>query len=637
MFGPWVTALPAQEFEDVTTVVAIEIPVQVIQDGKPVRGLTAEDFEIFEGGTKHELVGFEAIDLSMMSVTEGEKTETFEKPLPVTARRHFLLLFDLSFSDPSSVTVAQEAARNLIQTQSHPQDLIGVGTYSASQGFKLVLGFSSDRGQVDYALENLGLAQPLQRIEDPLGLLIADLSAPGGGAESGGGGNRGGDVVAEFRDMQIQSRRRTREQKENQVLALMSSLESVGALMRSVQGRVQVVLLSEGFETSVILGAEGTTQEEQQRMSEMARDIAFGESFRVDQDERFGSTRALSALERMLAEFRRADAAIHTVDIGGLQAGGNIESTSSSTRSDRSNGLFIMANETGGEFYRNTNDLGLAMSEVFEQTSVTYVLVFQPSDIELDGSYHRLKVRLKDAARGTRLVHREGYYAPLPYNQQVPEARQLATAGLLMGGDESGSMNTSVMALPIRDGAGRLYVPVLIEIDGQDLLASPSPEYSQAEIYVYALDENGSIRDFFTERVGLALEEAGDKLRESGFKYWGELDLPPGKYLIRVLVRNGMTGDSALRLVELQVPATDDQEPYLLPPLFPRTSRQVVGRPRGDQGRENRTFSVRTSGQALLPGRTSRSLRQRHRDSLPDGPRSLESAYGTERTGADTR
>jgi len=594
-----IAPLAAQSFEEVTTVVAIEIPVQVVRDGKPVRGLTAEDFEIFEGRKQHEIVEFEEFDLG--STATAPHDGRVEKPLPITARRHFLLLFDLSFSDPKSITVARSAARDLVQNQAHPQDLIAVGTYSDAQGFKLILGFSSDRGQVDFALENLGLAQPLHSVEDPLGLIIADLSAPSGAGGGGGAGNRAGDVVNEFRDMQIQTRRNTRDQKENQAIALMSSLESVGTLLRSVQGRVQVVLLSEGFETSVILGAEGTTQEEQARLSEMALNVAFGESFRVNQDERYGSTRALSAMERMLEEFRRADAAIHTVDIGGLQAGADVQSNTSSARSDRANGLFIMANETGGEFYRNTNDLGVAMTEVIERTSVTYVLVFQPSEIALDGSYHKLKVRLKDAPRGTRLIHREGYYAPLPYNQQSPDSRRLATAGLLMGGNDGGSIDSSVIAVPVRDEAGSSYVAVLIEIDGEALLSSPSSELSQAEIYAYALDENGSIKDFFTERVGLALEQAGEKLRESGLKYWGELDLAPGEYLLRVLTRNGMTGDSALQTLDLTVPDLEDGKVHLLPPLFPESMNKWLLAREEVQVQRSGEFPFVLQGQPFFP------------------------------------
>ena len=48
------------------------------------------------------------------------------------------------------------------------------------------------------------------------------------------------------------------------------------------------------------------------------------------------------------------------------------------------------------------------------------------------------------------------------------------------------------------------------------------------------------------------------------------MDLPPGDYSLRVLVRNGITGSSTLRVVPLRVPElTPAAGPVLLPPFFP--------------------------------------------------------------------
>ncbi len=39
-------SLAAQTFTESTEVVVVEVPVQVVRDGQPVRGLTAADFEV---------------------------------------------------------------------------------------------------------------------------------------------------------------------------------------------------------------------------------------------------------------------------------------------------------------------------------------------------------------------------------------------------------------------------------------------------------------------------------------------------------------------------------------------------------------------------------------------------------------
>ena len=176
-----------------------------------------------------------------------------------------------------------------------------------------------------------------------------------------------------------------------------------------------MVLLSEGFDSTVVLG---TSIEDQDRIEEIQRRVDSGQYWRVDNDERFGSGAALLGLTQALEQFKRAGAAIQAVDIAGLRSG----STSTRDALVKQDGLFILANETGGELIRNFNDLSEAMDEVLERTSITYLLAVQPEKLELDGRYHELKVKVKND-KGLRLVHRPGFYAPTPYAESDSAAR----------------------------------------------------------------------------------------------------------------------------------------------------------------------------------------------------------------------
>jgi VWFA-related protein len=145
----------AQTSERVT-VSLVEVPVTVVDgSGNPVRGLTAENFQISDDRGKRALASFEAIDFA----TAGAKIET-------AARRNFLLLFDLSTASRNKLNRAQKAARAFVTAQAHPSDLFAVGTIDAERGFRMVTAFTSDRALIGEALDD-----PLTFIAaDPLGV-----------------------------------------------------------------------------------------------------------------------------------------------------------------------------------------------------------------------------------------------------------------------------------------------------------------------------------------------------------------------------------------------------------------------------------------------------------------------------------
>ncbi|MEM9406306.1 MAG: VWA domain-containing protein, partial [Acidobacteriota bacterium] len=393
---------------ETTDVLAVEIPVQVLQDGKPVTGLTRDDFQLVDERKKQDLLDFEVIDLRL-DRSDRFWDETDTESIPLAGRRHFMLLFDLSFSDPTAIVRARDGAKKLILESLHPADMAGVVTFSESRGVNLVLNFTSDRRQMMQAIDELGLVDPIDRPNtDPLRVSIGDLTTQieNLGANQQAGPGVTGDLRAELLESQLQtlqdSRRMAavsvREQKQSQIQTYMNIMSSVGQMLRQVKGSTHVVLLSEGFDSTVLLG---NSIEDQARIQQIAQAAEGGRYWEIDSNERYGSTAALFGLTQVIEEFRRSGAAIQAVDIGGLRAT-DIDGSAIREAGVKQDGLFVLANDTGGELFRNYNDFGQAMGEMLERSSVTYLLTYQPKDLIADGRYRNVEIKLKSKRKGVR-------------------------------------------------------------------------------------------------------------------------------------------------------------------------------------------------------------------------------------------
>lgn len=578
---------------EVTEVVVVEVPVQVSKDGQPVRGLTADQFEVLDGRKRQDLIGFDVYDLSLSESTPGLPTT----PIPASAQRHFLLFFDLSFSDPASIVRARHAAKELVSTGLNPTDLVSVATYSASSGSKLILGFTSDRRQVEVAVDTLGLPQLVESRRDPLGLTFANMPESWGTTAALADGRRGVNVEAEVRELVTQMESSTRRASDrNDILALASSMTEVAELLKSVEGRKYLVYLSEGFNSSIVLGqGGGSTREEQQAIQRQNDAAAYGDYQDVDSNLRFGDTSTQNDLGRMLQEFVRADTVIQAVDIGGLRAGSDVR-----PRRENKQGLFMMADGTGGEFFENFNNLTLAMEKMLDRTSVTYVLAFQADDLKLDGEFHKLKVKLKGGPKGAQLAYRPGYFAPRPYSE-ISQRERIFSAASRLYGDSSGQVGTATLAAPFEIDGELAYVPTLIEIRGDDLLKGNQGGTVTAEIYAYAVAEDGQVRDFFNQVVGIDIAKAGPVLQETGIKFWNQFDLPPGDYVARILVRNAATGSSGVSVYPFRVPDGSQMEPALLAPMFPEPAGKwlVVRGQRAQETTHDYPFTIQ--GEPFIP------------------------------------
>ncbi len=559
-----------RQFEGREFVFEVQVPVNVVaRDGEAVRGLTQDDFQILDEGTPQPITGFRVIDLDQISPDDRRVIET-DYGIPPAARRHFLFLFDLSYSAPTSIAKAQRAAHAFVLEQMHPTDLAAVGIHSVESGPQLLITFTPDRAQLARAITTLGNPRLLRlATEDPLGFLI-DTPGPSPELTSAldvGGVNAG--ITEMERSMssylQVIGREMAKSERNfarGQISRWAETLRQMARILSSVEGRKHLVLFSEGFDGRLLFGRQPDHFDEEMRQETAL--VERGQIAQVDSDQRFGNTQLQTQVHQMLREFKRANTVIHTVDISGLRADSREEDR---VRVVGRDALFYLANDTGGRLHEDANDFGAELQEVLESSTVTYLLSFQPTDPGEAGDHHRLRVRAR-APKGAQLSHRMGYYTPRPYGDLHPMEKRLLASDLIAAAAERDDLTMDILAAPFRAGPNQAYIPVIVEIDGGTLLEGHESPRLPVEIYAYVTDENSEMRDFFSRVVTLDLTGRQDTFANTGLKYYGSLDLEPGDFLLRVLARNAITGATGVETLALHVPPFESGEPTLLPPFF---------------------------------------------------------------------
>lgn len=553
-------------FEDRTDVLEIQVPVNVVdRNGHPVRGLTEEDFEILDEGTQREITSFEVVDLEQLLV-DPLRPSLAEDAIPGAARRHFLFLFDLSFSRGTHVLRARQAAQQFVVESMHPTDLAAVAVHSVENGPRLIVTFTPDRAQLARAIDTLGAPTLLKDVRDPLRFVIDTPDADGGLARSEA------SSASPIREMETvsnylsvignQMQRMEKAYVRGQVTAWTQSLGEMARILGSVEGRKHVVYFTEGFDGRLVFGRQPDKDDPEAEADYL--NIQRGQYHLVDLDDTFGNTQLQNNIMLMLEQFRRADAVLQVVDISGIRADMPAEHRARRVNDEV---LFMLANETGGTLFEGSNDFGYQLDGVLDQSAVTYLLTFNATDLKSDGSHRKLKVRV-NAPRGTRISHRDGYYSPRPFEDLHPLEKNLLASDLIASAAPKRDLGMNVLAAPFRATEERAYVPVIIEVSGRDLLQGHDKELLPVEFYGYVTNVEGEMKDFFTQLVTLDLRNRQQVFAASGVKYYGHLDLAPGKYLVRVLARNAATGRTGVETLDLDVPPYGDQTPKLLPPFF---------------------------------------------------------------------
>ena len=170
---------------------------------------------------------------------------------------------------------------------------------------------------------------------------------------------------------------------------------------------------------------------------------------------------------------------------------------------------------------------------MLREQEVVYVLGFQAQGGSA-GKLHELKVKLVNASG--RVSSRMGFYER---GGETTTERSLSTAEVIINDVPQNGVRVAAFAAPFPSSHGNSQVPVILDLNGADLAKNAKGNAAVAEIFVYAFDSGGVVRDRLYQRIALDMGKVGDRLRANGVRYYGTLVLPPGTYAIKSLIRTG--------------------------------------------------------------------------------------------------
>jgi len=560
--------VPQAVFGARVELVQIQVDVRDADD-QFVHGLSASSFRLTVDGEPREVAIAYEIDLRSDSAVMLEP----DPSLPQAGWRQFLLFFDLSFTTPRGILAARDAAQQFVSEQVHPNDLISVATFNLVSGLQMLCPFTLDRAQALDAVNMMGLARAMN-ITDPAGFAFVpvfaeidtlrrtgDVETEGTAASGPAAGIDLAEVfTATFADAARADFRRYREE----VNVYIDQIGLLGDTLRAVRGRKHVIFFSSGFSDEVLTG---------QSLEEFAEDtekIQEGRIWEVDSEKRFGSSDLRASMQVALDALRSADAVIHTVDTTGLPGGAGVRGGTYQQATGGRDALNYLASGTSGTVSWNRNDFSIAMKEIEENTSAFYVIAYpldedDPEVVELD---------VEVTTPGAHVASAPSRFAPPPaYGAMNPVQQQLQLAEVISKGVEPEGFSFDIEAVPFAGENDVSRVAVVVEIPWLDLQALAAPRgdgKAEVEILGYTLDDGGAMLDFFSRKVDLDLErmEAMDPENGVPFRYYDMLWAIPGRYHVRVLLREMQAGKLGTRTVPVSVPKFSSGQLLMSGPIF---------------------------------------------------------------------
>lgn len=363
------------------------------------------------------------------------------------------------------------------------------------------------------------------------------------------------------------------DQMDIRIEHTMAALASLAHMLAGRPGRKNLIWITESV--PVHMFATNYQPVIEQQGSQLAKVLPDGQS---DARTRRSYDDQLAMVSNLFAD---AQVAVYPVDarglvgsemfnvarnLNGLGANGamavNIDNAQKEELFEAHTSMSDIAEKTGGKAYYNHNNIAGAVRDDMEDGATYYTIGYYPQNKSWDGRFR--KIQISAARSGVKLRYRLGYFAfdraeygkdhpkqsDMDFGQALDPNSPMATAlqfevAVLPPGEQTKIVRTNQTG-QTGDAAGKVLIrfaidPHQINFDaGLDGL-----EHGEVDCAARAFSPKDVEHPVTTEaaRIEARLKpEVYEKINRTWFPCQITLDLPNGSYLLRLAVRDNVTG-----------------------------------------------------------------------------------------------
>ena len=555
-------------FGDSVDVQLVNVEVWVTDaDGNAVLGLDAGDFEVREDGKRVEVSNFAEVRDPAIAAT-FQPSDPIEAPLeqPVPERplklqdlleedpeqggEGFLAVYvDELFSGPTGREQLVEDLRTFFGLRRVPADRVLI--LRQDKDLRVEANFGSTLGELDAALDRLekGSSRGAQTWADERNA-FRELQQAWERIAILGGAIPGSDPcdafpVEAFRTVQFHV-----ELTRKRIEETLKYLSDTASYLAGLPGPKTLIYVSDGLPTtpgSDLMGfvkslcpAQGVDR---------TQDYYHGLNDEFRRLSRHANANRVTMYTMQASGLRHQGSAVAADQRGTSRTIEALNRYNSESRILQRQGLFLLADETGGRAIVNRNRFIEELEQIAEDIHGYYSLAYAPPHGG-DGLEHQIEVRVRgDAGRKLRVRHRPGY-RDKSLDQRMFERLESTLYLNLM----ANPLNVSLGAGPVVPGKkSRSTVPLHVWVPVDKITFLPQRGGDQAALRVVAMarDERNRETAFKQElyRLGRPPESAPDQRVSLVF----ELELEQGIHVVAFGVRDEATKEASFVATSLEI------------------------------------------------------------------------------------